>query len=288
MSRILQVIENNMLECYIDYSHQKGLIPKYKDGYIVSLVFDGFQLIKNDDINGYLLEELRLHTKEKTGYDVKLKLKPFDKALNIPDDYNVKEENDEEDDEEDDVPDDLKSYQDFKKEFELTHFKIEQPPSVYSIKCEKDKDDKMQNLKQAKDSYGHLSCYITKSVFKNKKMKRVKEAKNFINKWLYDPNIKIYDQVCWKPPPLISDVCDYNTWKPFDISNVNLEKSSRNYYKDFLTFCENLFESKEVMNYLLARYAFRLQNPGLRTNLCVVYYGEEGGGKSTFIDTIYK
>jgi len=100
--------------------------------------------------------------------------------------------------------------------------------------------------------------------------------------------IKIYDQVCWKPPPLISNENDYNTWKPFDISNVNLEKSSRNYYEEFLTFCENLFESKEVMNYLLARYAFRLQNAGLRTNLCVVYFGEEGGGKSTFIDTIYK
>jgi len=286
MSRILQVAENNMLECYINYCEQKGLIPKYKDGYITSLVFDGFQLIKNDDINGYLLEELRLYAKEKTGYDVKLKLKPFDKALNIPDDYNKPEENDEDDD--DDESEGLKSYQDFKKDFELTHFKIEHPPSIYSIKGEKDKDDKMQNLKQAKDSYGHLSCYITKSVFKNNKMKRVKESKNFINKWLCDPNIKIYDQVCWKPPPLISNENDYNTWKPFDISNVNLEKSSRNYYQEFLTFCENLFESKEVMNYLLARYAFRLQNAGLRTNLCVVYFGEEGGGKSTFIDTIYK
>jgi len=286
MSRILQVAENNMLECYINYCEQKGLIPKYKDGYITSLVFDGFQLIKNDDINGYLLEELRLYAKEKTGYDVKLKLKPFDKALNIPDDYNKPEENDEDDDE--DESEGLKSYQDFKKDFELTHFKIEHPPSIYSIKGEKDKDDKMQNLKQAKDSYGHLSCYITKSVFKNNKMKRVKESKNFINKWLCDPNIKIYDQVCWKPPPLISNENDYNTWKPFDISNVNLEKSSRNYYQEFLTFCENLFESKEVMNYLLSRYAFRLQNAGLRTNLCVVYFGEEGGGKSTFIDTIYK
>ena len=284
MSRILQFVENNMLECYINMCCEKGLIPKYKDGYIVSLVFDGFQLIKNDNINGYLLEELRLYAKEKTGYDVKLKLKPFNKALNIPDDYNKPEENDDEDDE-DDVAHDLKSYEDFKKEFELTHAKISYPPSIYTILDDK---DEMQNVKNAKDTYGHLTCCITKSVVKNKKMKMVKEPKQFFYKWLEDKDIKVFQRVCWKPPPLISNECDFNTWKPFDISNINLEKSTRNYYQEFLTFCENLFESKEVMDYILARYAFRLQNAGLRSNVCVVYYGEEGGGKSTFIDTIYK
>jgi len=287
MSRILQVIENNMLECYIKICHDKGLIPKYKDGHIVSLVFDGFQLVKNDAINDDLLEELRLYAKEETGFDVELKLKPFDKALNIPDDYNVKEEEIEEieEDEEDDVPDDLKSYEDFKSEFELTHAKITHPPSIYTIDDDK---DEMQNFKSARDSYGHLKCYITKSVIKNKKTKIVKNPIQFVHQWIIDKDVKLYKRITWKPPPLISNDCDFNTWKPFDISSITLEKSNRNYYKEFLTFCENLFESKEVMDYLLARYAFKLQNPGLRTNVCVVYYGEEGGGKSMFVNTIYK
>jgi hypothetical protein len=290
MSRILQFEENKMLECYIDYCDKKSLIPKYKNGYVTSLVFDGFQLIKNDNIDSYLLEDLRLYAKEKTGFDVKLKLKPFDKALNIPDDYNKPDEQEEDDDDDDDdVPEGLKSYQDFKKEFELTHFKITYPPSVYSIdKEEQDDKDEMQNMKNARESFGHYSCYITKSVFKNNKKIKVKESKPFMSLWLADKDIKCYRRICWKPPPLIGNESDYNTWKPFDISNTILEKSSRNYYEDFLTFCENLFESKEVMNYLLSRYAFKLQNPGLRSNVCVVYYGEEGGGKSTFIDTIYK
>lgn len=286
MSRILQVEENNMLECYINYCKNKGFIPKYKDGHIVSLVFDGFQLIKNDAINNDLLEELRLYAKEETGFDVELKLKPFDKALNIPDDYNLKEEEiEEEEDEEDDVPDDLKSYEDFKKEFELTHAKILYPPSVYTVDDDK---DELQNFKNARDTYGHLKCYITKSVVKNKKTKIVKNPIQFVHQWIIDKDVKLYKRIVWKPYPLISNDCDFNTWKPFDISNVKLEKSNRNYYKEFLTFCENLFESKEVMNYLLARYAFKLQNPGLRSNVCVVYYGEEGGGKSMFVNTIYK
>ena len=251
MSRILQVIENDMLECYMKICHDKKLIPKYKDGHIVSLVFDGFQLIKNDAINDELLEELRLYAKEETGFDIELKLKPFDKALNIPDDYNLKEEEIEEDDEED-APDDLKSYEDFKKHFELTHAKISHPPSIYTILDDK---DEIQNFKGARDSYCHLKCYITKSVVKNKKTKIIHEQKQFISKWLDDKDIKCYERICWQPPPLISD--------------------------------ENLFESKEVMNYLLARYAYRIQNPGLRSNICVIYFGEEGTGKSTFIDTIY-
>ena len=286
ISRILQFEENKMLECYIEFCKNKGLIPKHNNGYIVSLVFDGFQLIKNDAINDDLLEELRLYAKKHTGYDIQLKLKPFDKALNIPDDYNLKEDEDEDEDEqmEDDVPDDVKSYQDYKKEFELTHAKICYPPSIYTI----DSKDEMQNMKNARETYGHHACYITKSVIRNKKKYDVKECKPFIHQWLADKDIKCYKRICWKPPPLISDDCDLNTWKSFEISNITLEKCNRNYYQEFLRFSQNLFESKEVMDYLLARYAFRLQNPGLRTNVCVVYFGAEGTGKSTFIDTIYQ
>ena len=49
-----------------------------------------------------------------------------------------------------------------------------------------------------------------------------------------------------------------------------------------------MFENKECVEYILSRYAFRVQNPGLRTKVCVIYYGVEGTGKSTFIETIYK
>ena len=102
--------------------------------------------------------------------------------MNIPDDYNVKEEEIEEieEDEEDDVPDDLKSYEDFKSEFELTHAKITHPPSIYTIDDDK---DEMQNFKSARDSYGHLKCYITKSVIKNKKTKIVKNPIQFVHQY---------------------------------------------------------------------------------------------------------
>lgn len=273
-SRILQIVENDLLECYIDYCQNHNLIPLYKNNPQISLIFDGFQLVKNDNITQELLDNMRKEAFEKTGYDIPLKIKPFDNKLNIPNDYNDC------DDDDDDISENLQSFNDLKKEFELTHTKISHPPSVYTID---DYKDEMQNIKNARDTYGHLRCYITKILFG----KPCNEEVSFMHYWLVNKNIRLYNRVCWKPPPLINDECDFNTWKPFKISTITLEKSNRNYYKDFITFCENLFESKEVMDYLLARYAFRLQNPGLRSNICVIYFGEEGTGKSTFIDTIY-
>lgn len=90
ISRILQIIENQLLELYLEFFNAKGFINKFKkDGYIVSLIFDGFQLLKNDKINDELLEECRKHAFNKTGYDIQLKIKPFDNCLDIPDDYRL-------------------------------------------------------------------------------------------------------------------------------------------------------------------------------------------------------
>ena len=88
ISRILQIIENQLLELYLEFFNAKGYINKFKkDGYIVSLIFDGFQLLKNDGITDELLEECRKHAFNKTGYNIQLKIKPFDNCLDIPDDY---------------------------------------------------------------------------------------------------------------------------------------------------------------------------------------------------------
>ena len=75
-------------ELYLEFFDSKGYINKFKkDGFIVSLIFDGFQLLKSDGINDELLEECRKHAFNKTGYDIQLKIKPFDNCLDITDDY---------------------------------------------------------------------------------------------------------------------------------------------------------------------------------------------------------
>ena len=89
ISRILQIKENALLEVYVEFCKNKGLFSNNNE---IALIFDGFQLFQNDAINQALLNELRKYAYEKTGYDVELKIKPFDNGLDIPDNYADKEE----------------------------------------------------------------------------------------------------------------------------------------------------------------------------------------------------
>lgn len=94
ISRILQVIENNLLETYVEFFTDKGLIPTYKDGFEVALIFDGLQLRMNENINEELLNQCRLYTLDKTGYDIELKIKPFDCKLDLPENVDINDEDD--------------------------------------------------------------------------------------------------------------------------------------------------------------------------------------------------
>jgi len=83
ISRILQIVENDLLEFYVDFFNEKGLIV---DNYI-SLIFDGFQLLKNEAITQDLLDECVKEANNKLGYIVQLKVKPFGDGLILPENY---------------------------------------------------------------------------------------------------------------------------------------------------------------------------------------------------------
>ena len=83
ISRILQVIENDLLEFYVNFFSEKGLIV---DNYI-ALIFDGFQLLKNEAITQELLDECVKQACDKLGYVVQLKVKPFGDGLALPENY---------------------------------------------------------------------------------------------------------------------------------------------------------------------------------------------------------
>ena len=170
------------------------------------------------------------------------------------------------------------SYYNVKKDFETNHLKIIHPPFVVYV------DEKANNIIQpiplCEKSYRHIQCYIKE---KNKKGDDVYKQKRFIEKWLDDPQIKYYNKMVFKPPPLRVDNQEYNTW-------TNLEILDTPYTPDdsvvprFLEYMNNLFNNSEVVNYLLAYFANRLQKPAERNKVCVILYGEEGDGKNRFLD----
>ena len=60
ISRILQIIENYLLESYLDFFSNKNLIPEIRGiALMISHMFDGFQVLTNNSIDPEILVECR-------------------------------------------------------------------------------------------------------------------------------------------------------------------------------------------------------------------------------------
>lgn len=175
------------------------------------------------------------------------------------------------------------SYYNLKIEFEKKNSKIMYPPQIISL----DNDDRfqIQKIDNAIKSFSHIKCYINEE---NKKGEKVSNKKKFIFQWLEDPYIRIYDTNVFKPPPLIVKKHEHNCWIDFSIINKPLIKTDRDFFKEWCEFAYNLFDNKSYADFMIARYAQRIQTPAKRTFVCVVYYGEERIGKNRWLSPIKK
>lgn len=170
------------------------------------------------------------------------------------------------------------SYYIKKKDFEKNNFKIIYPPMI----IHEDRNNKIiiQPIPMCEKSNMHLRCTV-KEIGKKGEIKY--KDKQFIKQWLEDPTIKKYDYYVFKPPPLKIEDYEFNTWRGFEIERTPYEEDET-VIERFLDYMNNLFDNKDVVNYLLAYFSNRLQNPSIRNNVCVILYGEEGDGKNRFLD----
>jgi hypothetical protein len=164
-----------------------------------------------------------------------------------------------------------------KETFEKTHCKIIFPPMVLYFNNES--EYYTANIKSMKDSYAHLQCKVC--------IKEKWVNKQFIEMWFKDPSIRIYEKVVFEPPPIVSNPNYFNTWVDFKIVNEPLIKTDRDYWKEYIAFAYNLFGDNKVVDYMLARYAYKIQYPANRTHVIFVITGNEGDGKNRFLQPIY-
>jgi hypothetical protein len=127
----------------------------------------------------------------------------------------------------------------------------------------------------------HIKCSVKEI---NKKEETVYKDKKFIELWLDDPKIRKYDKYVFKPTPLKVEDYEYNTWTDFDITKTPLEKDDDEIINRFLDYMKNLFDDENVVNYIIAYFANRIQNPANRNMVCIILYGEEGDGKNRLFD----
>ena len=169
------------------------------------------------------------------------------------------------------------TYGKMKETFEKTHCKVMFPPMVLYYNGES--EYYTGSIKSMKDSYAHLQCKVC---IKDKWVN-----KQFIEMWFKDSAIRVYEKVVFEPPPIVSNPNYFNTWVDFKISKEPLIKTDRDYWQEYLTFAYNLFGDKKVVDYMLARYAYKIQYPAKRTHVIFVITGIEGDGKNRFLQPIY-
>jgi hypothetical protein len=183
------------------------------------------------------------------------------------------------------------TYDVFKKKFELTHAKILYP-SPMVIYYDKGFWEVMK-IKNVADTYIQYQC---KKWVIDKKGKGEWVKIPFILEWLKDPKMRFYNRLVFKPPPVKVNNDEFNLWKDFDIDSIaNIENikidpinDKRNYWKEYKIYANNLLGDEKVANYILARYAMRLQIPSKRSNVILIICGTEGDGKNRMLEPIYK
>lgn len=175
------------------------------------------------------------------------------------------------------------TYNAMKVKFESKHAKILYPPMIVF-----DNDGKYDTMKitSAKEAYTHLKCKV--STFDKKTKKTVWETKAFIELWLKDANMRVYNKIVFKPSPLVATNDEFNIWDGLSISTQPLVKTERDYWKEYKTYLTNILGDDKICNYILARYAYRLNFPANRTNVILIICGSEGDGKNRLLAPIYK
>jgi hypothetical protein len=104
----------------------------------------------------------------------------------------------------------VKMYNEKKKEWEKTHFKVLYPPSFCTIM-----DDgyvRIQNKKSFKETYDHEEC-LTTTASGDKKV-------TFIDLWFKDSTIRRYNYINFLPPPLKCGEDTFNMWNGFHMEKV--------------------------------------------------------------------
>jgi len=172
-------------------------------------------------------------------------------------------------------------YNNMKKEFEIKNLKIMYPPQIISLN--QDETYEIQTISNFEKSLKHLKCSVKKI---NKKGETTYETKRFTDMWLDDPRIRTYEKNVFKPPPLVVKSHEFNGWIDFKIAKQPLVKTDRDYFKEWCEFGYNLIGNKQYAEFIIARYAQRIQFPAKRTFVCAVYYGKERIGKNKFIEPI--
>lgn len=246
LSLFLQTEEHKILMAVDEALKQQG---RQMDTYI----FDGGLVKRLSDENELprdIIIKCEEHVKHTTGYDIKLIVKDLETTFEF-------EEEDEND------------YYVVKRAFEQTHFKVMRP----CLYVEQLPDGKFHFRDEAelKKTYRNMDCI------------HVGESKKFINIWIDDANIRTYETIDFRPPPLSCPSTCFNMWQGFAAERLEVESS--NNIESALKHIKVLMKHDEkAYDYFIKFLAQIAQEPGKVSGIAIVLKSEQGAGKNIFLD----
>ena len=231
--------------------------------------YDGIKIPNNINDNEItsILEELNNHIFNTTGFNIEFCNKAIVEMIGDKDLQKIKNSK-------------LITYEEVRDEFEVNNFKLNNPISYYEYNKLTDELIGRKN-QEFKDRYQNL--YYEEL---NKEGK--KERKDFLKKWLKDPDIRTYEKLDFYPQRT-TDNHIYNTFKGFDgmkaPDNKNDFKKSYTYQHFKNNICKNDDKKEEYLTKWIANI---LQDPLNKTRTAMILQSKQGCGKDFFVEFLNK
>ena len=204
---------------------------------------------------------------ETTGLRLKIVNKPIETSFN-PTDRRVLN------------PD--KTYPMIKSMFELKNFKCIANGCYYEIL---DDEILIRTRTDLKNSFEHL-------VYEQEDKNGFVEDCSFIDKWIKDKDIRVYDKVDLYPPPLKCPDNHFNLWTGYEIENISINDTYEAEYIqqgfDFIINHWKLLSSDNYFDYFLKFIAYTVQYPALKPLIAIYINSKPGLGKERGLYYIFQ
>ena len=259
LSLILQEYESNIIDSAMKYIGDRGYI-------VTSYNYDGFQILKKENEEDLILD-LNEYIKLKfPRMNIKFIIKPFKPGL--PTDEFIRLES-ETFSREVMLKTDVYTVQ--KEYFETFHFKILTPF------CFVREDETAAFIKphQLDGMYQEI----------NTDRPWLALPKNFTYYWTRDSTMRYYNTVNYYPRASDCPENVYNLWKPFPILKIKNVSADTSFIHNFIKCVIN---DDPVVEYLLNWFAHIVQFPNKKTEVCLVFFGKQGCGKSSIAEYLLK
>jgi hypothetical protein len=265
----LQEYEYRVISCVYEYLNNNNYIVNND----CAICHDGI-MIPKDKYNEKILEELSDEVFNKIGFRLTFTQKEMKQDyLNILDDNVI----------DNTISKPVDGYENKKKLFEQTHFKLTNPIKYITI----EKDGELIEKKKGDFLNTYENLYYTDFIPITNKEGEITgykpEQVNLVNKWMKDENIRTYNKIDFMPRMTTPDGI-YNTFTEYVAvskpkKNINIEDTLM--YKHLNNLCGN---DDKVFDYVIKWLANRVQTPYDIPRTALLFKSIDGCGKNLFFD----